>query len=604
MLSLCAGTTLAGDGVFFSWERATGVAPWYSTSTFSEMYPDNTASGISTTGRYTYCPQPGHGWGIGEDGTVRYHVQNTWNKMAVEGLPVAMLIRSRNAPWDIGNTPTWDDEGSTYPSYTTHPGDTLNRRPDQLASAIGARAFENGGELNYVLGDLEAHTRIINEVESYEVTFEEIDDWMDVIREIVTGNFSGELIADPDGTGTVYDNIDYVGDTDVNVDTDTIEDWEIKFGNYRYHRYPLMSHGSAGSFYSDVTIVNEDVAGLSGNINKVHYTFVSKDLNVLMPVTYTNTTQVKHVKDTSVTNRYLPWTGKWSPTVRSAYLWCGVESFSSAVRLEHADGTMVGKEVIPWVAPFEGASRNPADGEYKGAWMPPSVDFLTLIKHLRLRGSDGFYFFGTTEYTDSDGILQPGHMDPGSAVDVSNWSLQDPPNSGNYKNPWYSASEEWADINAKTNGHDWWEAHALMSWEELDGLWEDTAVVCRLETDKESGVVVSAMNDNGRLHIVVSHMLDTSGSFDLDSYFPEARDYTGVTAVSDISVTSYSHTLTSDFFTPDLNWDGVADNFDLSVFAGMLNASPADERADWNQDGNVDQDDIDLYMAAYSAYNN
>ncbi len=586
MLSLCAGTTLAGDGVFFSWERMQNDDAKYGIADTTDMYPDDNISGIFTTGKYAYCPQPAHSWGLGGGVTVRYYLQNTWNKMAAEGLPVAVLMRNRNAPWDLGNGPLWDKYDSSYPTY----GNTPTPKPNQLGLSIAARHFETNGELNYVLGDIET---------SGPVSSSDIDDWMDVIREIATGDFTGNLVGDPDGPYDSTKSDDFDGHIfgDVSVDTATIQKWEIKFGNYRYHRYPYMSHGSSGSFYSDVTIVNEGVAGLSGNVGSKHYTFVSKDLNVLMPVTYTNSAQVLHV-DNGV--RAEPWTEEWSPTVRSAYLWCGVESFSSAVRLEHADGTMVGKEVIPWVAPFEGVSVDPNSGSHEGAWMPPSVDFLTLIKHLRLRGSDGFYFFGIDDYT-SNGVPQIGNMNPGGVVDTDFWSYQE---NGVYQNPWYSASEEWADTNATPNGYDWWEAHALMSWEELDGLWEDTAVVCRLETDKESGVVVSAMNDNGRLHIVVSHMLDTSGSFDLDSYFPEARDYTGVTAVSDISVTSYSHTLTSDFFTPDLNWDGVADNFDLSVFAGMLNASPADERADWNQDGNVDQDDVDLFMAAYSAYNN
>ena len=100
-------------------------------------------------------------------------------------------------------------------------------------------------------------------------------------------------------------------------------------------------------------------------------------------------------------------------------------------------------------------------------------------------------------------------------------------------------------------------------------------------------------------------MLDIGSSialYDLDPYFPEAKDYSGAVVQSAISVTSYSHTLTSNFFTPDINWDGSADFTDISLYLAMNGSSIFDERADWDMDGDADADDVMLFMNAYSAY--
>lgn len=577
----CATEVFAGDGVFFSWERTESLeGPYYGNSVSVWDWKDSMGVSLNlTTGAYAYCPQPGHSWELGAVFPIRYYVHTTWNSMALNGLPVALLIRSRNAPWDYDNGPTWDLDDSTYPGIATA------IHPDQLALSIVARGHETDGELNYVLGDIELTDHIDHE---------DVDDWMKVIEQIVTGDFSGDVEGDPDAGGTEYG--------DESVDSTTVEKWEIKYGNYRMHRYPLYDHdvdGVTESLHSDVTIAYDVVAATSGNVGHRHDTFVNRNLNVLMPVTYTYTAQVKHVQNALATNRGTPWTGEWSPNVRSAYLWCGVESFSSAVRLEIADGSMDDKEVIPWVAPFEGGSQDPTGSEYLGAWMPPSADFLSLIKHLRMRGSDGFYFFGFEKYTD-DGVEFPGPMEPGGLVDTTNWSLKD--GGGAYLNPWYDAGEEWADPSADLNGYNWFEAHALVSWEELDGLWGDDAEVLRLETDKESGIVVSAMHDMGRLHVLVSYMLASSGSVDLDSYFHGAQDYFGGTGVSSISVGSYSHTVTSDFFTPDIDNNGATDFYDITLYMSMYNAVTMDDRADWDRDGDVDSDDLALFIAAHGAY--
>ena len=543
LLMTTAGHAVADDPVFFSWKRhhASSASP----------APSIPSSG--TTATYTYCPQPGggHGWGLGGSNT---YVHDVWDEMDASSLPIALLMRDRNSPW--GSGPTWDLYDMTYPSYGASP----TPAPSQLADAVVDRALA-GGQLHYVLADIEAH--------SYTNT--QVDTWMSNIMDIVTGSYPGGVTGDPDGTGSV------------NISQSTIQAWDtVWVGNYSMHRYPKLS-------YSGTTTRTDITAPWLGNaqdpiVTGRHNTFVDQSLNVLMPVTYAYAAHVRHANVSH-------WSGNISPTVRAAYLWSGIERHSSAVREELTfTGTLSNKKVIPWVTPFANSGGvDPQTGTYAGCWMPPSADFLATIKHLRLRGADGFYFWAAND------------LEPGGYMDTRYWSATD--GSGTPLNPWYSSSEEWADSLHSPNGYDWFEANALISWEELDGDFEDTALPYRYDTDKTSGVVVSAMNDMGRLNILVSYMKTVPGGtgalVDMDTYFPEARDYSSGTNQY-ISCTSYSHVYSQDFFTPDIDGDFDADSDDASAWVALYSAN--DPRADWNQDGIYDANDISLFVNAASLY--
>lgn len=543
MISLVAGTSLASDPVFFSWNRQNDG----SNPTLTQI----PASG--TTAHYTYCPQPGgaHGWGLGTSNT---YVHDIWDQMVGVSQPVALMMRDRNSPWGTG--PSWDSLVD-YPYSGMH-----TPSPIQLAHAVVDRSLASG-QINYVIADLEAHG----------YTNAEIDQWMANIVEIVNGDYSGGVTGDPDGSGST------------NIPQSTIQAWDTPWvGNYSTHRYPKLNYGG--------TITRTDVtAAWIGNGQSTihtgrHNTFVDNDLNMLMPVTYA---YAAHIIHTSMSH----WSGETSPNVRAAYLWAGVERQSSAIREElTATGTMNDKQVIPWVTPFVHSGYDPQSGTYAGCWMPPSADFLATIKHLRLRGADGFFFWGQT-----------ANLAPGGTFDDDFWSVTD--GSGTHLNPWYAAGEDWADASASPNGYEWFEANALISWEELDGTFSDDAVPYRFETDKESGIVVSAMNDMGQLHILVSYMKPTPSPgvmaiIDLDDYFPEARDYRTGSGVSTVGASGFSHSLNEEFFTPDIDGDFDADGDDATAWVALYTA--ADPRADWNQDGIFDATDISLFTNAANNY--
>lgn len=207
-----------------------------------------------------------------------------------------------------------------------------------------------------------------------------------------------------------------------------------------------------------------------------------------------------------------------------------------------------------------------------------------------MRGVDGFYFWGGD-----------GEHAAGGYVANNYWSATD--SQGNHLNPWYHPNEEWNDQSSPLNGAEWFEAHALISWETLDSTYSDDAVVYRLDTNKESGVVVSAMNDMGQLTMLVSFMKPIplgSTNVDIESYFHQARDYTSGSGTQSLSVTEYSHTIARYFFTPDVDGDFDADLNDTLLWGGLYTS--LDPRADWNQDGYVDSDDLDLFIAASIAY--
>lgn len=557
-LALASPAALGDDPVFFSW--------FHQLDAYNSPAAQVPASG--STDIYTYCPQPGggHNWGLGGANGYVHHI---WDEMEAIGHPVALLLRERNSPW--GSAPTWDLYDMTYPTYGYSP----TPDPAQLAHAIVDRSLESS-QLDYVLCDLETNA---------DITTSDIDTWISNIVDMVTGASSLGVTGDPDGTGAT------------NISQATIQGWDpVYVGNYRTHRYPVVDLSSnpnvpsGSNTYTNITAVWGNQAQNAG-ITAHHNRFVNNSLNVLMPVTYANCAQVRHVDQDPFTSAGDHWSGDHSPTERAAFMWCGVEAFSAPVREEiKVAGSLAGKKVIPWVTPLTGY-QDPLGSTYPDCWMPPSADFLATIKHLRLRGADGFYFWGTS------------HLDPTGWVNTTNWSKQD--GMGNYLNPWYDPNEYWADSTATLNGHDWFETHALLSWEELDGDFADDAVPYRLETDKSSGAIVSAMNDKGRLSILVSYLRPARSStallLDIDKFFPEARDYTSG-ANQYISLPGYSHVYEHDFFTPDIDGDNDVDADDGNLWIALFTA--ADTRADWNQDGIFDLTDISLYSTAATAYNN
>lgn len=554
-MALSSPHALGDDPTFFSWSHQLDA--------YNSPAAQAPASG--STLLYTYCPQPGggHNWGLG--GTNGY-VSHIWDEMESIGYPVALLMRERNSPW--GSAPTWDLYDMTYPTYGYSP----TPDPAQLAHAMVDRAL-NHSQLNYVLCDLETNA---------DITTTDIDTWMGNIMDMVTGADAAGVTGDPYGTGPV------------NIAQAKIQSWDTVYvGNYRTHRYPIVDLSSnpdvpsGSNTYTNITAVWGNQAQSTG-ITAHHNRFVNLDMNVIMPVTYANCAQVRHVDQDPFSSAGDHWSGDHSPTQRAAFMWCGVEAYSAPVREEIASGTLTDKKVIPWVTPLTGY-QDPLGATYPDCWMPPSADFLATIKHLRLRGADGFYFWGS------------GHLDPGGWVDSTNWSRQDV--FGNYLNPWYDASEDWADASAPLNGYDWFEKHALLSWEELDGDFADDAVPYRLETDKSAGVIVSAMNDKGRLSILASYMKHTRSGlgvvFDLDNLFPEARDYSSGTTQY-INLTGYSHVYEQNFFTPDIDGDYDSDGDDASAWVALYTAG--DTRADWNRDGIFDATDISLFANAASNY--
>ncbi|MCR9074631.1 MAG: hypothetical protein NXI07_01190 [bacterium] len=547
-----SGQAAASDDVFFSWIRMHDNA-----NSPPTLYPTS-----GTTNHYSYCPHAGgqHSLDV-EDNKIK----SIWNEMEDEGLAVAIMMRDRNSPW--GSAPTWDcltSCGGSIPDYPINNNILIDRSPWTLASAFAIRDLESD-QMDYVIGDVEPQ---------HGNSMADVTDWVTNIADICFGNSSLGVTGYPDGTS----------DPTHNISQSTVQSWDIRVGNYNTHRYPTLTIAGE-TVPTDITSAWADPGGQSDDLADQHDLYIAAGLNVISPDTYPRANHVRHTVN--------HWTTDLSPTIRAAYLWSGVEKLSSALREEIAYGNLATKEVLPWVAPFVHQGLDPKGDLYADCWMPPSADFLATIKHLRLRGADGFIFFGSE-----------GNMAPGGTLDTEYWSRIDP-STGLPANPWYNSTEDWADATATLHGHEWFEKHALVSWEELDGDFADNAVPYRLETDKTSGIVVSAINDKGRLNILVSYMKPVSGgssvSIDMDDYFKEARDYSSGTNQY-ITCTSYSHVYSRDFFTPDIDGDNDVESDDGMAWLAMYNAS--DARADWNQDGVLDIDDVILYNNAATAYNN
>lgn len=548
-----SGQAAASDDVFFSWIRMHDNA-----NSPPTLYPTS-----GTTNHYSYCPHAGgqHSLDV-EDNKIK----SIWNEMEDAGLAVAIMMRDRNSPW--GSAPTWDcltSCGGSIPDYPINYEFSTPRSPWTLASAFAIRDLESD-KMQYVIGDVEPYDHN---------SMTDVANWVVNMADICFGNSSLGVTGYPDGTSDPTHNISQA----------TVQSWDVRLGNYNTHRYPTLTIGG----YTKPTDITSawPAAGQSDDLADQQYLYTSTGLNVISPDTYPRANHVRHTVN--------HWTTDLSPTIRAAYLWSGVEKLSSALREEIAYGNLATKEVLPWVTPFVHQSLDPTDEEdnYLGCWMPPSADFLATIKHLRLRGADGFIFFG------GEDNLEPGTED---GLDLDYWSRTDP-DTGEYLNPWYNSTEDWADASATPHGYEWFEKHALVSWEELDGDFADNAVPYRLETDKTSGIVVSAINDKGRLNILVSYMKPVSRgptvSIDMDDYFKEARDYSSGTNQY-ITCTSYSHVYSRDFFTPDIDGDNDYDSTDASIWAGLYAAE--DPRADWNQDGLFNSTDITLFGDAAAAY--
>jgi hypothetical protein len=566
--ALCLGTAPAAsadDPVFFSWLRTDASA--------GSPVPTIPASG--TTLKYTYMPRPGggHGWGIGPS----KYVHNVWNQMEAAGQPAGLTPTTRNLPW--GSCPSFDTiiGPPDYPNYD--PANTYS--PNTLAKAFADRYWASinsvGGttdhQISYVLCDIEPSF----------FTFTEIDQFLENAETIIRGDCRLGVEADPLGTGTI------------NVPAATITSWQpIYFGNYNTHRreYDAVN----GHYVNYAAIWQSQGTDVHGDLSGQHNLFLNRDLNVIMPVSYFYGVYTRHVDH----NGFNHWTGDEAPSLRAGYMWAALERHSAAVREEIAHGSLTGKKVIPFVSPFIEGPDNPATpgATYADGWITPAEDFLALVKHLRLREADGFYFF----------VKSKNDWDPsGSSTMLDTyWSQQDM--LGNYLNPYYDATAEWADPMEPVNGSEWFEKHAIVSWEELDGEFAADAPGYRFADDKTTGVLVSAVNDKGRLSIMISFMDDPNGApntplpVDIDNYFKAAKDYSGSTATSVIDVLPYSHTFTRDFFTPDLDADGDADNDDTTVFTTLW--GDGDLRADWNQDGFIDTLDLNLYFAANKDFNN
>ncbi|MBO6739243.1 MAG: hypothetical protein JJ916_05220 [Phycisphaerales bacterium] len=546
-----SGQAAAGDDVFFSWIRKHDNA-----NSPPALYP---ASG--TTNHYSYCPHAGgqHGPDV-EDNKIK----SIWSEMEDAGLAVAIMMRDRNSPW--GSAPTWDcltSCGGSIPDYPINNNILIDRSPWTLASAFAIRDLESD-QMDYVIGDVEPH-------DGNSMT--DVANWVVNMADICFGSSSLGVTGYPDGTSDPTHNISQA----------TVQSWDVRLGNYNTHRYPTLTIG-VKTVPTDITSA-WDTAGQSDDLADQQYLYTSAGLNVISPDTYPRANHVRHTVN--------HWTTDLSPTVRAAYLWSGVEKLSSALREEIAYGNLATKEILPWVTPFVHQDLDPTGGLYADCWMPPSTDFLATIKHLRLRGADGFIFFG------GEDNLEP---DTEGGLDLDYWSRTHP-ETGEYLNPWYTSTEDWADATATPHGYEWFEKHALVSWEELDGDFADNAVPYRLETDKTSGIVVSAINDKGRLNILVSYMKPVSRgptvSIDMDDFFKEARDYSSGTNQY-ITCTGYSHVYSRDFFTPDIDGDNDYDSTDASIWAGLYAAE--DPRADWNQDGLFNSTDITLFGDAAAAY--
>jgi hypothetical protein len=286
----------------------------------------------------------------------------------------------------------------------------------------------------------------------------------------------------------------------------------------------------------------------------IHDYYVTSELDVSMPHCYPYEYYSQH------TSSYT-WGSNVSPNKRSALFWAPLERHSVAKR-----NLPSGHLLIPWINGFVAWSGYDAPE-------PPEADRQSLLKHMRLRGADGYYHL-------TSGITGLSHDDH--------------------------------------------RAECLEAWQSLDDFFSITgsSEILNLETDKTGGVEWSGMRRDTRIVAIVSNLSGSAASVD----FPK---YSGMPASSP-SVPNNSHLTLQYLTTPrtlddmesyndtdtmdDQGWYGPnPDSFEIVTPLGTGNDSdqavaPVSggyvERAWWTVDNpGVDSDEDQV---AYTAmlYNN
>lgn len=516
---------------------------------------------LGTDNFYTLHPHPAW-WG---SAPVEYNtgvVHCSWEEMQSTGRAAALVLGQSSVPWPGATTAYPVD----YPYYTHASSDD----PLTLQKAIHNRYYA-GGSLDIIYADLEPH-EVAN-------GWDDIEDMMAEYIEIARGD-RGD-VADPFGL------------SNPDVSATTIAGWNVIAGNYNVapRAYgTITQHNSAASpqptYTGHYTPWGVNWTQAKGG-SEPHRIFDELDMKLSMPVTFIRGEMTCHMFGRD----------HWSdpavrcPTPRSAMLWASLERYSTGAR-EYPGNDGVGtpgsppEYVIPWVAPyFNGQIRavvNDSSSVYYAGWFPPAEDFLALIQHFRLRGADGYVFFAGNV---------PGH---GGWYDGTSGNL-----IGYYEDaPWFDSS---ADFYTATNRLEWFEENTLVAWEDLE--FSDDAVPYRMETSKDDGYFLSAVNDYGHLVVLVSNLNDSSPggkiSVDLDDYFPGTLRYdTFPSPTSTMTVGDEEHVVSYEFFTPDIDGDHDVDCDDKDLYTARFVAG--DMRLDWNGDSVLDLSDVAMFTTAYS----
>ncbi|MEM9373082.1 MAG: hypothetical protein AAGA55_05505, partial [Planctomycetota bacterium] len=508
--------TSAGDPVFFSNFRET-------LGTCGDTFVIPPAAG---PGDNTYSMRPIPSWWGGP--LVEFDsgiIDCTWEEMENTGRPVAIFMSPSNTPWP-GATTSYPTD---YPYFAHGSADD----PLTLAKTIHNRYFD-GSSLDFVYADFEPH-QVANGW----------DDIRDIMEEYIGIVHGTRDIGDPFGLGNGK------------VPASAIAAWDVVAGNYnvgpRAHG-TVINNDPTMSQYLDVHTGYYSPTGVTwwnATLNHAppHSIFCDLNLKLSMPVVFARGEAVVHL------------TGRdhWSdpatrcPTPRAAMMWSSIERFSVGAR-EHCgnDGSSpVGpppEHVVPWIAPYfiNGNPDSPTSDYYEG-WFPPAEDFLAAVKHFKLRGADGYVFFRGSENNG-------GWYDRADNAIVRYYESA----------PWFDASAAWY---TAANRGDWFEEHALLSWDEIDI--SDDAVPYRLETSKSDGYFVSAANDLGNLVVLISNVGDNpsgKASVDVGALFPGADRYNVISSSTSLVVGDGTHVVNSDFFTPDIDGDHDVDCDDLSTY--------------------------------------
>ena len=160
----------------------------------------------------------------------------------------------------------------------------------------------------------------------------------------------------------------------------------------REHYSPLINAAYIGNYDDHAgnynyyepwgVIVRKHRSEATGEVIDSHEFYMSSGMNVSMPVAYPNSVYANHFHRADIFDDNL------CVSERHALFWAPLERFSTAQR-----ALPPGHLNIPWLAGFIAVNGYPA--------IPPSRnDNAALLKHLRLRGANGYYLYGPGQNTN------------------------------------------------------------------------------------------------------------------------------------------------------------------------------------------------------------